>query len=113
MRRPGLVDWQLQDAGKPWGCSCFAVLAAHAELTRVQPRITEPGAVQGGHPHQTEGDFSSESALRALLRRNGKDFPVFSQAKCVPSCSEQTSGFGGCAAKSSAELGSSWAARVA
>lgn len=62
---------------------------------------------------KTEGDFSSESALRALLRRNGKDFPVFSQAKCVPSCSEQTSGFGGCAAKSSAELGSSWAARVA
>lgn len=47
----------------------------------------------------------SESALKALVRRNDKDFSVFSQAKCVPSCSEQTSAFGGCAAEASLELG--------
>lgn len=36
VRSPEVVDWHLQDAEKPWGCSCFAVPAARAELTRVQ-----------------------------------------------------------------------------
>lgn len=38
VRSPEVVDWQLQDAENPWGCSCFAAPAARAELTRVQHR---------------------------------------------------------------------------
>lgn len=105
VRSPEVVDWHLQDAEKPWGCSCFAVPAARAELTRVQHMNHRAWCCAGRASSSKQSEIFSESALRALVRRNDKDFSVFSQAKCVPSCSEQTSAFGGCAAEASLELG--------
>lgn len=74
-----------------------------AELTRMQHTNPRAWCCAGRSSSAKQGEIFPESALKALLRRNGKDFSVFSQAKCVPSCSELTSGFGGF--ESSLELG--------
>lgn len=90
MRSPEVVDWQLQDAEKPRAAPCFAVLAACADLTWVQHTNHRTWSCAGRASSSIQREiFFSESALRVLLRRNGKDFSVFSLVKCVPRCSEQ------------------------